>query len=83
MFDLVFYTYSGMPIPLGEGLTKEEARHKVKSRIARARREGQPVSKIGKGEWEFETPESSALIGDDDGTLVLRRSHKKREYERL
>ena len=74
MFSLKFVTYSGMTIPMGEGMDRAEARRKVRMRKRRARRLGQPCSYLGHGEWEFETRENAAGISEMDGRLIAKVS---------
>jgi hypothetical protein len=74
MFSLKFVTYSGMTIPMGEGMDRAEARRKVQMLKRRAARLGQPHSYLGNGQWEFETPEEAAGISDMDGWLIAKAS---------
>ena len=74
MFSLRFVTYSGMTIPMGEGMDKPQAKRRVQALKRRARRMGQPYSYLGNGEWEFETPEDAAAISDMDGWLIAKAS---------
>ncbi len=74
MFNVTFVTYSGMPIPIAEHVDREQAKAAVRRRLKRAKRNGQPISKVGNGKWEIETPENAFMIGDDDGFLIVRRA---------
>ena len=73
MFSVQFVTYSGMPIPLLTSEDKREVLDYCRSRVKAARRRGQPVSNVGRGKWEFETPETAFAISDRDGFLVVRK----------
>ena len=71
-YSLKVVTYSGMSIPMGEDMDREEVRSKIQRIKRNARRYGQPYSYLGNGEWEFETPEDAASISDHDGWLIVR-----------
>lgn len=74
MFNVTFYTYSGMSIPVARGVEREEAKELVKERIRRARKHGIPVDKIDKGRWEFQTPDNAVMITDAHGILTVRKT---------
>lgn len=80
MYDVVFHTYSGMDIPLGENMSRDEAEGVIRRRLRAARRFGQPVTKIGKGRWECQTPDDAWMVSDNDGVLAVRkhRVHARR-----
>jgi hypothetical protein len=78
MFRVTFHAYCGMSFPVLDGADRDEAIATVRRRIRSAKRNGRTVSKIGKGEWEFETPEDAAGIADSDGILTVRRVHRRR-----
>lgn len=71
-WKVTFCSYAGTALTLAENASKEEAKQIVQQRLRRARRHGKPISKIGKGEWEIQTPDSAGLISDSEGFLTVR-----------
>ena len=71
-YNVTLSTYSGMSVSLAEGVDLEEAKQIVKRRLRAMRRAGYPVDKIGKGEWEIQTPDDAVMIGDREGVLRIR-----------
>jgi len=71
-WDVQFHTYSGMSIPFGDDVSKDEAKDIIRRRLRRAKRDGQPVTKIAPGEWEFECPDDAGMMSDDMGVLTVR-----------
>lgn len=80
-YTVKFHSYCGLTLTLGEGLEREEAAAIIRARLKRAKRQGLPVSKVGKGEWEIETPDDAGSIGDGEGILTLRATRKR--YRRV
>jgi hypothetical protein len=72
VYKVTFYTYSGMSIPMGENISRDMAIEMVRKKNRWARERGQPVTKIGPGRWEHETPEDAFMISDYDGILVVK-----------
>jgi len=70
---VTFHAYCGMSHVVAKGVTRARAKEIIRNRIRNAKASGQPVTKIGKGEWEFETPEDAFMVSDDDGILIMRR----------
>lgn len=83
MFTVVFYAYCGMETKV-EGLSRQEAIERVARRLKNARRHGLPIRKLGKGEWEIETPDDAAGVSDFEGILSVRKTPvKRRKYFRV
>lgn len=76
MLKVSFVTYAGTTIPLGRGLSRAEAKELVRSEIRRAKKRGQPVTKIGKGEWEFESPENAFMVTSNEGWLLVNPDNR-------
>jgi hypothetical protein len=75
-YTVRFNCYCGMSIPLGEDVTAGRAHAIVTSYNRRAQRSGITVERLmgrGRPEWEH-SDEDAALIGDDQGILVVTRS---------
>jgi hypothetical protein len=76
MYDVTFFAYCGMVFQLARGVTLDDARDIVRIRIRRARRQQQPVERIDRRRWEFQTPEDAAFIADNDGVLTVKRHRR-------
>lgn len=74
MWSVVFYCYCGMSIPVGDHMTRAEAQHAITRWLRRAKRNGQPVSRIGRNSWECESPEDAGSVSDYDGVLCAKQS---------
>lgn len=73
--NLSFSAYCGMTYRIAERIEESEARACVALKIRRARKRGQRVTVLDKGEaWEFETPEDAAMVSDDDGVLRMKEA---------
>lgn len=76
-YNVAFRSYCGMDYTIAENVDLNAAKTIVKERIRSARCQGQPVTKLGKGEWEFETPEDAALISDEEGVLSVNPHYNR------
>jgi hypothetical protein len=76
-YDVDFVTYSGMPIPILQDVSKEEAKAYANSRKRRFRKDGFYVQYVSRGTWEY-NDENAALVSDYEGFLKIRRASKKR-----
>jgi hypothetical protein len=79
-YDIDFVTYSGMPIPIRQDVTKEEAKAYANRRKRRFRKDGFYVMYLGKGRWEY-NDENAALVSDYEGFLTIRPVSKKRRKQ--
>ena len=72
-YNIRLHTYSGMVTTLWEKVDRNFALAYIRSSNRRARFRGQPVSYLGDGRWEHETPEDAFMIGDGDGILQVTK----------
>lgn len=73
MYTLRWAAYSGFSYTHSGGSEREDVRREAAGMIRDARRRGEPVTIISRGkEWEFETPDDAATIGDRDGLLYIQ-----------
>lgn len=80
-YCMVFYTYSGMPIPIIPAYAPEDSkvvRKECALYIRRARKLGRYVKRIKHlpGEvarWEVQTPPDAVIISDCEGILVVEQ----------
>jgi hypothetical protein len=77
-YNLDFYTYSGMRIPILEGADRETAQDEVRRLNRRARKWGQPVEKVGHNRWEHQEEGDNAMVGDRHGVLVAKKVRGRR-----
>jgi hypothetical protein len=77
MYSLTFVTFSGMTIPLGDDMDKEDVACEVKRRNTHARRRGLDVMKTENNTWEH-TDDEAVMVGDDQGYLMVSRTATKR-----
>ncbi len=77
-YNVRFISYSGMSYNVREDCDREEAQTAVRAFLKRARKRGCYTSKIAANEWEVETPEDAAMIGDGEGFLKVTAKRSRR-----
>lgn len=78
IYKIKFVSYSGITFNLYENLDLESVKQKVKLLNKIARKKGHIVTKIGKGEWEHETPENAIMVSDQDGYLIVKTQKREK-----
>jgi len=76
-YNVVLNAYCGMSVPVARDVDREEAIAAIKRFLNRARRNGCPVAKLGKGQWEIQTPDDAALVSDLEGILRVRPCYRR------
>ncbi len=76
MYDVLFHSYCGMTTPLARGADRERVKAIVRAKLRRAKRFGQPVSRCGRLQWEFSSPDDAFMVSDSDGILSVRRARR-------
>ncbi len=77
-YDVVLFAYCGMRVDVATDVDRADAIDACRSVIRRARRNGRHVSKIGKAQFEIETPDGACMVADSDGVLLVRARRRSR-----
>ncbi len=78
MFSVLFHAYCGMTTPIATATDLETAKTCVRGMLRRAKRRGQPVHRLDRRSWEFQTRDDAGSIGDQDGILAVTRCRRNR-----
>lgn len=72
-YRVTTYGYCGMSIPHGDGYTYQEARERVKRRIAYLAKEGVTVERLSPNRFEALEPEDCMMVPDYCGIIEIER----------
>lgn len=71
-YKLTMYAHCGMPVPILEGVSLEEAQARAKRYVQKRADDDYEVDELEPGlQWELTEPSDSFMVPDDAGILAI------------